>query len=301
MILIVGGNGTLGRCIVPRLLDAGVPVRIMTRTPEKAIDLAIKGADVVPGDLRDRSSLARACENATAVVAAAHSMLGSRTNASVHVDRDGHLALIDAASEHGVRHFVYTSTYDGGPPFRDIPFFRIKLEVENYLKRSGLPYTILRPTAFIETHAHMLIGRAILEDRRVLLFGAGNRRRNFVAADDVARVAVESMRDRRLLGETVDVAGPENHTSMDVVRLYESISGRRARVTHVPLALLRRVSKVAAPLHPGIAQILQSGILTETLGQEVHLPDFDARFGFKPTRLEDWIRARAPEATGVGV
>ena len=76
MNLIVGGTGALGSAVARLLLSAGEPVRVMTRTPEKAAGLAADGAEIVRGDLLDRDSIARACQGAKVVVAAAHSILG---------------------------------------------------------------------------------------------------------------------------------------------------------------------------------------------------------------------------------
>ena len=101
--------------------------------------------------------------------------------------------------------------------------------MEAYLAGSGLSHTILQPTAFMETHAHMLVGVPILEKGKVALFGRGETPRNFVAAADVADFAVLALRDPSLAGETLAVGGPEDLTHMDVVRLYERLAGRAAK------------------------------------------------------------------------
>lgn len=240
MVLIVGGSGALGSIVTRRLLAAGESVRVMSRTPAKAAALQAAGAHVVQGDLLDRESVVRACAGAQALVAAAHSILGRGTNASVHVDGAAHRQLIDIAKASGVRHVVYTSVYNYGPAYDAVPFFRIKREVEQYLRASGLGHTIVRPTAFMDFHAHVLIGEPILAKGKVVLFGRGEQPRNFVAADDVAQFVMLALRDTSLAGETIDVGGPENLTNMDVVRVYERVSGRQAKVTRLPLGLLRR-------------------------------------------------------------
>lgn len=300
MNLIVGGTGALGSAIARRLLSMGQPVRVMTRTPEKAASLAAEGASVVRGDLLDSASLTSACRGAEVVVAAAHSIFGRGRTASVHVDGRGHRALIDAAVAAGARRFLYTSIYDFGPAFHAIPFFRIKYEVEQRLKASGLGWTILRPTAFMESHAHAFIGEPILRQGRAVLFGRGEQPRNFVAADDVAQVAVLALNDPGLVGQTVDVSGPENPTNMDVVRLYERVAGREAKVTHVPLGVLRVASRVVRPVHPGLSQVILAGILADTMDQRVDARPLQERFGMKVTRLEDWVVHRVGLTAGTG-
>jgi len=61
-----------------------------------------------------------------------------------------------------------------------VPFLRFKYEVEQYLRDSGLTFVILRAAAFMESHAHMLIGESILTKGKVLLFGEKISSSNFV-------------------------------------------------------------------------------------------------------------------------
>lgn len=292
MHLIVGGTGALGSAVARRLLAAGEPVRVMTRAPERAADLAAAGAEVARGDLLEPGALAAACRGAETVVAAAHSLFGRGRTASVHVDGKGHRALIDAATAAGVRHFVHISVHDYGPDYLAVPFFRIKREVEAHLAASGLRHTVLRPTAFLETHAHLLIGEPVLRGRRVLLFGRGERPRNFVAADDVARFAVRALGDPSFAGQTLTVGGPGNPTNLDVVRLYERVSGRTAKVTRVPPGLLRALSRLTRRAHPGLSQALQLGILAETTDQRFDARPLAERFGVELTSLETWVAQR---------
>ena len=292
MILIVGGSGTLGHLLAVRLLAAGQPVRIMSRTPSKVAILRAEGADVVEGDLLDRDSLRRACVGVDAVVAAAHSIMGRGASASVHVDGAGHCRLIDAAKAAGATRFVYVSVHEADPAYRRVPFFRIKRDVEQYLQASGLTYTILRPTAFMELHAHVLIGEPIMGKGKVVLFGSGDRPRNFVAASDVAHVAFLSLTDPSLAGEAIDIGGPENLSNNDVVRLYERRRGRPARVVHAPLFVPRVMSVLLRPFHPGLSQIMQSAVLAETVNQAFDARPLADRFGMKLMTLDEWVTRR---------
>jgi uncharacterized protein YbjT (DUF2867 family) len=297
VILIVGGSGALGSAIARRLLRSGEFVRVMTRNPTRAAGLSVAGAEVVQGDLLDRESLVRACGGAGHVIAAAHSMLGRGPTASVHVDGRGHRDLIDVARAAGVSRFLYTSVYDYGPPYRDVSFFKIKFEVEEHLKSSGLNHTILRPTAFMETHAHQIIGASILKSGRAVLFGSGEQPRNFVAADDVAQIAVRALDDPTLSGQTIDVGGEENLTDMDVVRLYERLGGRKATVFRIPIGVLRGASVLIRPVHPGVSQVISSGVLAATVDQRFDARPLLQRFPIRLTRLEDWVTQRVGHVT----
>lgn len=293
MILIVGGTGSLGSATAGRLLAKGVPVRVLTRTPEKATELGKLGAEVVQGDLRDRASLARACRGVLKVLASAHSILGRGLEASKYVDLQGHKDLIDVAKAAGAKHFIYVSAYDFGPKYETVPFFRIKRQVERHLQASGLPFTILRPTAFMESHAELFIGKPIMEEGKVTLFGEGEKRRNFIAADDVAQIATLALEDNNLGGQKIDIGGPENLTNMDVVRLYEKLAGRPAKVNHMPLPVMKVMYRLLRPFHPGLSQIMQSSIYADTIDTAFDPAPMLSRFPMKLTRLEDFVQQRA--------
>jgi uncharacterized protein YbjT (DUF2867 family) len=291
MILIVGATGVLGSATARRLLVDGHAVRAMTRTPAKAAELGRLGAEIVQGDLRDAESLRRACEGADRVLATAHALLSRGREASKYVDDAGHKQLIDIARAAGVQHFVYTSV-NGASLDDPVPFTRIKYDVEQYLQRSGLSYTILRPTAFMEWHAHTFIGQPILERGQVTLFGRGDNPRNFVAGDDVARFAVIALTDPRAAGQTIDIGGPENWTNMEVVALYAKLAGRPAKVRHVPLGALRVLSVLLQPFHPGLSQVLRFGILTDTTDVTFDPGETLKQYPLELTGLEAWVRAR---------
>ena len=297
MILVVGGSGTLGRVITQNLLAAGEAVRVMTRAPAKATVLRDAGAEVVTGDLTDRESLIRACAGAERVIAAAHSFLGRGRLASEHVDRAGNKHLIEIAKQSGARHFVYISAYFNDPAFLTIPFVRMKQEVEKHLRESGLSYTILRPTAFMDFHAHVLIGIPVIKGKKVMLFGAGKRPRNFVAASDVAQLAARALSDSSLVNQTIDIGGPDNLSSVDVVRIYESIARRKARVAHVPASVASVLGRIVRPFHPGVSQILQTASIADVAEQRFDAGGLQERFALRLYRLEDWARQQNVSAT----
>lgn len=290
MILVVGGTGAMGRATVRRLLDAGEPVRVMTRTLENAAELQQLGAEVVQGDLCDYAALERAVAGVDKVLAAAHSVGGRGKEASKFVDGRGNEWLIDLAKAAGVQHFVYTSSH-GVSADHPTPFFRFKYGVEQYLKASGLRYTILRPTAFFESHVHMLIGEPIMKTGKVTLFGAGENPRNFVAADDVAQFAVLALHDPQLAGRTIEIGGLANKTNMEVVQMYDELTDVPVKVSHVPLGMLRLLSPILRPFHAGLSQIMALSIWQNTTDQTFDVRPMLAEFPVQLTPIEEWVRA----------
>jgi uncharacterized protein YbjT (DUF2867 family) len=295
MFLIIGGSGVFGREAVRLLLERGEDVRVLTRAPDRAVDLADAGAELVRGDLLDPTSLARACAGATGVVAAAHGMLGKGRYRSEAVDDAGNRALIDAAKDGGVERFVFVSIY-GAAPDHPVDFWRRKHAVEEYLKTSGLAWTILRPTAFMEWHAHVFNGKAILEKGRTTLLGSGTKPRNLVAARDVGAFAVLALTDPSLAGRTIDVGGPADFTNDQVAALYGRAAGVTPKVRHIPAVVARSMSVVLKPIQPGVSRVMYMSSLPDDAYDERLDPSPLAEFPVELTTLEQFIDARVTEA-----
>ncbi len=291
MILVAGATGLLGRKLTRLLLAGGNQVRAMTRIVAHADELKSYGARPVRADLRDPDALEFAVRGMRAVVASAHGMLGRGDASSDAIDYEGHRNLIDAAKAAGVEHFVYVSVL-GASVSHPIDFWRNKARVERYLADSGLTYTVIRPTAFMDLHAYQLIGKSVVEGKRVILFGKGRNPRNFVAAEDVAKAISGILEIPAMRGQSIDMGGPENLSGHRVVEVFERVSGRKAKVTHVPILVLRTLRKATKPVHPGISRVIHSGILAETTDQTFDPTQFRTRIPITLTTLEEWAKAR---------
>lgn len=296
MILIVGASGFLGHETAKLLLSQGQQVRLLVRTPAKVEDLKQMGAEIMQGDLIDLPSLQRACKGVERVLIAAHSILGKGKYKSEAVDDTGHRALIDAAKVAGVSHFVYISI-QGASAGHPVDFFRTKYHVEEYLRKSGLSYTILRPTAFMEWHAHIFNGKSILENGKTSLIGKGTKPRNFIAVCDAAQFAVLALTDPRLKNRTLEIGGPGNFNNNQVSEMYGKLAGLTPKVSHMPSGVAKVMSVALKPFHPGISRIMYVGSLRDDAFSE----SFDAsalltEFPIPLTTLEDFIKQRVMES-----
>jgi uncharacterized protein YbjT (DUF2867 family) len=144
----------------------------------------------------------------------------------------------------------------------------------------------------MEWHAHIFIGQPILEQGRVTLFGRGENPRNFVAGDDAARFAVIALTDPQAAGQIIDIGGPENWTNMEVVALYEKLAGRLAKVRHVPLGVLRVMSALLRPFHPGLSQAMRFSTWTDSEDMTFDPSEMLQQYPLELTGLEAWVRAR---------
>ena len=294
-LLIVGATGVLGKVTAELFLKNNYSVKAAVRNPTKAFDLQTAGATIVEADLINPDSLANICNNVEVVLASAHSMMGKGKNTSQEVDGKGHKSLIDAAVKAGVQQFIYLSAY-GASANHPIDFFRTKFEIEQYLIKSGLNYTILRPAAFMEWHMHNLLGKGLVEKGKTMVFGKGNNPTNFIAADDVAQFIFQIYKKEEFYNQVIDLSGPENLTKNEVAALYSKYLNNKTKITHVPRAALKTFSYLLKPMHPGLARIMRVSLLADQADASMDNSLSVQRFGITPTKAEDFIKAQVLNA-----
>jgi uncharacterized protein YbjT (DUF2867 family) len=289
MILVAGGTGTLGTRIVRLLAARGLPVRVLTRAPERAHALASIGVQIVTGDVRDPKAVARAAIGARVVISAVHGFAGSDAASPEAVDWRGNRNLIDAAVASGAEHMVLMSA-QGATPGHPMELYRMKHRAEEALRTSGLAFTVLRATAFMETWA-TLVGVPLVTTGKTVIFGRGRNPINFVSAADVARFAELAVIDPTLRDTTLEIGGPENLTFRAVVETFARVTGRRGTTRHVPLPIMRAASVLLQPLNRIVAGQIRAGVVMDTIDMTFEGAARAERFPSIPlTTLADVVR-----------
>jgi len=262
MILVTGGTGNLGTEVVRRLRARQLAVRVLTRAPERARHLAGEGVEIVVGDARDGRSVVRAMGGVRTVVSAMHGFAGVDAAGVKAVDREGNANLIRAARASGAEHFVLLSILGAGPS-HPMELFRAKHAAELELKQSGLAWTIVRPTAYMETWL-MVMGDPLQRGGKIPVFGRGENPINFVSVRDVAAFVERAVLDSSLRGRALDVGGPENLTFNELARRIERAAGRPNVTRHVPRAVMRVASTLLAAVKPPLAGQIRGGVVMDT-------------------------------------
>jgi uncharacterized protein YbjT (DUF2867 family) len=238
-LLIVGATGTLGRQITRRALDEGYEVRCLVRSQKRAAFLKEWGADLVSGNLLDPESLDAALVGVDAVIDAAT----ARANDSLSikkVDWDGKLNLVNALKKAGVDRYIFFSILDNDK-FRKVPLMEIKYCMERHIEQSGLNYTILQPAGFMQG----LISQyaiPILEGQSVWLTGITSPIA-YMDTIDIAKFAVNALKSPETEKKTFPIVGHKAWGSTEIIQLCERLSDKTAKVTTVPLALVRATGK----------------------------------------------------------
>lgn len=289
MILIAGGTGTLGTQVVPLLTTRGLDVRILTRAPARARHLQGDRVEIVAGDVRDRTAVDRAMAGVRTVISAIQGFSGTGGASLRTVDGQGNSILIQAAQAAGVDHFILVSVQDATPD-HPMDLFRMKHRAEQELRASGLTWTIIRPTAFMEVWAH-LIGEPLVTTGRTRIFGRGDNPINFVSAHDVARFIDLAVVDPALRGGVVEVGGPENLSLRQVAATVETVTGKMGAKSHVPLPMMRLMAVLMRPVNPALARQIQAGVVMDTRDMSFDPTDTSRRYPSIPlTSIADVVR-----------
>jgi uncharacterized protein YbjT (DUF2867 family) len=229
----------VGGEICRRLATEKKPVRALVRPTGDASrieELRTAGAELVAGDLKDPASIEAACAGATAVLSTASSTLSRQPGDTIDgVDRLGQLQLVEAAKSAGVKHFVYISV---SPMAVDFALQRAKREVEQAVIASGMTYTILRPTFFMEIWLSKVLGFDLAE-RKVRIYGTGENPISWISFPNVAEFAVRSLETPAARNATFTLGGPEALAPLEVVRIFEELSGRHFTTECVMESVLR--------------------------------------------------------------
>jgi len=214
MILVTAANGNQGKLLIPRLFEAGIPVRASVRSESSAETLRASGVtDVIVGDLADAGVLERAVRGVDAIYHVGPTLSPS--------EREVGFAIIDAAVAAGVNHFVMSSVLHAITT--DLVQHEIKRDIEEHLLSSGLDFTILQPTNYML--AHRL--KPAFERRVFELTWSLDRRQSLIAPEDIAEVAALVLGDlEHHVGATYELASAGRYTAHDLADIISRVVGR---------------------------------------------------------------------------
>lgn len=274
MILVTGGAGNVGANVVRQLLDAGEKVRVITRNPRSRS--FPDQVEVVPGDLTRPETLPAALSGVDRV------FLFPVFNGS-----DG---FLEAARQADLQHVVLLSssavTYSTPGWIGEQ-----HLQLERAVAASGLPWTYVRPDAFMTNDlvwAHQIVNGGVVR-------GAyGNVATAPIDPRDIAAVAVRALLDQRV-GEAYVLTGPQSLTQIDRVRIIAETIGRPLRFEEVP----REQFREQLLLHHGLPTPAVDFLLDQAAARNGKtaqiLPTVEEVTGRPAFTYAQWVAHRAAE------
>jgi uncharacterized protein YbjT (DUF2867 family) len=217
MLLLTGATGTAGPFIANEFVRRREAVRTLVGNRAKAAAFErVPTVEIVEGDMSRRSSLGRALDGVDRVL-----MISAARMDMVETQN----TFIDAAKAAGVRHVIKFSGLAAQPETEFI-FGRMHKEIEEYLEKSGLAWTHLRPTGFMQEY---LREAPSVINQGAFFFALGDLRLNPVDLVDVAKVGFLLLRDGGHEGARLPMTGPEALTMAEVADRVSRATRRTVR------------------------------------------------------------------------
>jgi uncharacterized protein YbjT (DUF2867 family) len=244
MILVTGATGTVGRALVPKLLERGEEVRVLVRDPRKLGRLRVE-VRIALGDLTELADPRVVRGALRGVDTVVHLAAAIRDQPRAPVEELNGLAtarLLRAAEAGGVRRFVFFSAI-GATEFQRTRFFRAKALAERAVLESELEATVFAPSIVYDRNDPWTrTMRRLTLLPAIPISGEGKSEYQPIWAQDVASCVVAE-----LAGEgsgdgdgkrRLELAGPQTLSYDDIARLIGHVAGRDRPLLHFPLGLV---------------------------------------------------------------
>lgn len=230
MILISGATGGIGGEICRLLKEAGTPFRALCRRKEQAHGFEAKGIDAVLGDFDRPETLASALQGIETMF-----LITPPTPQQV----DQETAAIDAAKRAGVQRIVKISASDSNVR-SPVPWAKSHALIDHHLRASGIGWTILKPTAFMQNFLWFKdpIAKGFLPQ----VTGSGSV--SWVDTRDVARVAATVLTEDGHDGATYFLTGPETLDMKEATARLAKVLGHKVRYLDLPTPLFRAILRL---------------------------------------------------------
>jgi len=202
-------------------------------------------------------------------------------------DARGQLNLVEAAKTAGVHRFIYISY--SGQIGTDDPLTRAKRSVEKALMASGMEYTILRPSYFMEFWFSPMVGFDP-GNGKVIVYGTGQNKISWVSLCDVAEFVSACLMNSASRNAVIELGGPHAVSPLDVVKIYERASGKTVQINHVSEDELRAQEAAASDsLQRAFAALMLAYAKGDAIPMQETLKSYNVNF----RSVADYAQAQA--------
>ena len=212
---VAGATGETGRRIVQELIARNIPVRALVRDVEKARGILSPEVELVVGDVLQPESLTAGLGDSTVLLVATGAKPSFDPTGPYKVDFEGTKNLVDAAKVKGIDHFVFVSSLCTSQFFHPLNLFWLilvwKKQAEEYIQKSGLTYTIVRPGGLKNEDN---LDAIVMQSADTLFDGS-------IARQKVAQVAVEALFEADARNKLVEIVAKPEAASKSFKELFQ--------------------------------------------------------------------------------
>jgi uncharacterized protein YbjT (DUF2867 family) len=255
MILVTGGTGFIGRALVRNLVESGYPVRTLIRPSAKTPRLP-RGipVEVAVSSLTDERSLRAAMVGVDVLYHLAGVERGSAYASLADVDIEGTRAVVRVAADAKIKRVFYVS-HLGADRASAYPVIKAKGIAEDFMRRSGIDYTILRSAIAYGRGDGFTTGLAALLHALPYIFlvpGDGKTLLQPIWVDDLTTCLTWALDDETTRNETYEIGGPEYFTFNQVVETIMQVTGTQKRLVHTRPPYIRFLTQLLDSVFPGL-------------------------------------------------
>ncbi len=253
-VLVTGGTGFVGGEILRQLHSAGHSIRLLARSKNSAHtrDVAEKyKVEISVGNILDSASLAEFLSSGDAVIHLVGIISEAGQNTFENIHARGTENVVTAAKKSGVKRFIHMSAL-GTRPDAVSRYHQSKWIAEETVRRSGLEFTIFRPSIIYGAHDQFttMFARMAKLSPALPVIGSGEGTLQPVPVENVAEAFVKSLSEPRAIGKTIDLVGPEVLTMNQLLDEIIRAVGRRKMKVHLPLPLARALAAMLELIYP---------------------------------------------------
>ena len=306
-VFVTGGSGFVGQAVIDELVQRGYGINALVNRHDLSVPAE---ADVRPirSDLFDARALDHGMSDVEAVIHLVGIIMEKPSKGMTfeRIHFEGTKSVVDAAVRNGVRRYVHMSAL-GVRPDAVSAYHRTKYAAEQYVRDSGLDWTIIRPSLihgpggeFMQMEANWARGKAppflfMPYFGRGALGRGGAGKLQPVYVKDVARAFVQAIESPKTIGEIYPMGGLDQLTWPQLHRISaQAIIGRKRAVLAMPVWKAKLLTHIVPP---PLLPFNRDQVIMSQEDNTCDLSKFRADFGWDPQPLEPTIKQYAPTIT----
>ncbi|MEM7568950.1 MAG: NmrA family NAD(P)-binding protein [Pseudomonadota bacterium] len=244
-LLLTGANGRTGRAFLTAMVAHGIQVRAFIRSQAQAQELLDLGAaEIAIGDFMDEASIGSAVQGVDKLL---------HIGPPMHPDEIGiSQRFIDAAKAANLKHFIYYSVMH--PVRRDVRHHKLKLDVEEAVIESGLPYTIVQPSRYMQ-HLVPIWKNVVANGVHAMPFNV-DRQFNVVDLRDLADACAVIASEDKHFYAVYELAGPQALSQRDMAATISDVIGKPVEAKAVTWDAMEAKARAAGANDDRVTQML---------------------------------------------
>ena len=222
MILITGATGKTGSATAKSLGEKGETFRALIRNEEKKEGLESLGGEVVIGSIENTEVVNQSMQGVTTVL-----VLLPNSESQLALEKQ----LVDSAKKAGVERIVKMSSIEATPDATS-PIPKLHLESEEYIKQSGLAWTMIKPNFYMQ---NLLASAGTIKEQGKIFLPMGDGKTGMIDTTDVGKVLAKVLSEDGHESMNHEITGPEILSFYEVAEIFSQVLGKQVDYVDVPM------------------------------------------------------------------